>query len=303
MMCMRASLFVSAIFATTLLHGAGSAIAQQVFPTPEAASQALVEAARNPGQGAIDKIFGPEGSRLLSSDDAEVDRERTEDFLALASRGTSVVDADAGGKVLVFGSDGWRFPIPLHSAPGGWTFDIVAGKQAITDRAIGRNEFTAMGACADYVDAQYEYFDSLHDDEPVQQFAQRLLSSPGKHDGLWWAPADATDISPLGDRIAETAVKTSRESGKPGSYQGYIYRILTQQGPSAPGGAYEYLAKGRLLAGFALIAYPEEWGKTGVMTFLCDQRGQVYERNLGPTTSQRAGAIKAFDPGAGWKAD
>jgi Protein of unknown function (DUF2950) len=301
-MSIKIALVATSLFAMAAFS-ADPALAQQAFPTPEAAGQALVEAASAPEPGAIERIFGPGGTELLSSGDAAIDRQRADDFLALAAGGNSIVDGNAGTKDLVFGSDGWRFPIPLRAATGGWVFDIAAGKQEIADRTIGRNEIAAIGACADYVDAQYDYFDSLHDDEPVQQYARRLLSTPGRHDGLWWSPEDATDISPLGDRIAEAAVKVGREPGKPGSYQGYIYRILTKQGPAAPGGAYDYLVKGRLLAGFALIAYPETWGKTGFMTFLCDQRGQVYQRNLGPTTSERAGAMKAFDPGAGWTSE
>jgi Protein of unknown function (DUF2950) len=300
-MSIKATLLATSLFA--IAATSGQAFAQEVFPTPEAAGKALVEAARAPDKATIGRIFGPDGVQLLSSGDAETDKQRADEFLALAEDGSSVADGQGGSKDLVFGSDGWHFPIPLRAATGGWTFDIAAGKQEIADRTIGRNEIAAIGACADYVDAQYEYFDSLHDDQPVQQYARRLLSTPGRHDGLWWEPEDARDISPLGDRIAEGAVKAAKEPGKPGSYRGYVYRILTEQGPAAPGGAYDYLVKGRLLAGFALIAYPETWGQTGVMTFLCDQRGRVYERNLGPSTAERAGAMKAFDPGTGWTSE
>ncbi|WP_029349272.1 DUF2950 domain-containing protein [Bosea sp. 117] len=276
------------------------AAAQETFPSPEAAAAALVEAARAPGQGALEKIFGPGGRELLASGDDDVDSFRREVFLNLAAGRIDVADGDNGGKVLVFGKVGWRFPIPLKQAGGSWTFDLVAGRQEITDRAIGRNEMTAIGACADYVAAQKEYFASLHDDEPVQQYARRFISTPDRHDGLYWPPAGPGDRSPLGERIAAAAAQRDA-TGKPQPYEGYFYRILTRQGPNAPGGAYDYMIKGRLLGGFAMIASPERWGETGVMTFLCDQRGRVYEINLGPKTSTLAPEITAFDPGPDWK--
>lgn len=300
-MSIKTALVTAACFASLMAFGPAQAVAQEVFPTPEAAGQALVDAASHPGQGLINRIFGPKGSDLLSSGDEQVDKQRMEDFLALAAKGSATADGAEGRKILTFGTDGWGFPIPLKPATGGWTFDLAAGQQAITDRTVGRNELSAIGACADYVAAQKEYFASLHDDDPVQQYARRILSTPGRHDGLWWASEGATDVSPLGDRIASDAVKGGSGPGKPGSYHGYIYRILTRQGPSARGGAYDYLVKGRLLAGFALVAYPETWGKTGVMTFLCDQYGQVYERNFGPGTSTLAAGISILNPHSDWK--
>ncbi|MCX5515417.1 DUF2950 domain-containing protein [Kaistia algarum] len=273
------------------------AAAQQVFPTPEAASAALVDGARHPGQGWLDKIFGDGGGDLFTSGDADVDRQQLADFLGLAENGTSVVDGENGEKRLVFGASGWQFPVPLKKGKDGWTFDLAAGRQAVIDRAVGRNELLAIDACADYVAAQNEYFASLHDDEPVQQYARRFLSSEGLHDGLYWEPESQTDISPLGDRIA--AVE-SGEGDEPGTYHGYHFRILTRQGPEAPGGAYDYLVNGRLLAGFAMLAYPAEWGSSGVMSFLCDQRGEVYQSNIGPQTDKLATRILSFNPGPGW---
>ena len=299
-MIIRSSTILAAFLACSSLGWTRPACAQETFATPEAAEQALVEAARNPGQGALDRIFGPSGAEMLSSGDAETDKTRIADFLALADKGAGVVDGEGGHKLLTFGSGGWQFPIPLQPVSGGWTFDLAAGKQAMTDRVIGRNELMAIGACTDYVAAQKEYFAAFHDDDPVQHYARRLLSTEGRHDGLWWQPTSPTDISPLGDRIAASAIESGKEAGQPRSYHGYVYRILTRQGAAAPGGAYDYLVGGRLLAGFALIAYPERWGETGIMTFLCDQRGQVYERNLGKGTSAAAQTITTLDPTADW---
>lgn len=290
--------------ATVLAFGAGllaiPATAQEKFPSPEAAASALVEAARQPGPAALERVFGPGGRELLASGDEETDRFRREVFLNLAAGWVDVADGDDGHKVLVFGKVRWRFPIPLKETGGAWTFDLAAGRQEIIDRAVGRNELTAIGACADYVAAQNEYFASLHDDEPVRQYARRFISTPGRHDGLYWPPATPDDRSPLGERIAAAALQRDA-GGKPQPYEGYFYRILTRQGPNAPGGAYDYMVKGRLLGGFAMLAYPESWGKTGVMTFLCDQRGQVYEINLGPETAAVAAGMTAFDPGPDWK--
>ncbi|MFG1245183.1 DUF2950 domain-containing protein [Xanthobacter flavus] len=274
--------------------------AQEAFPTPEAAAQALVEAARNPGQGRLDQIFGPGARDLFASGDEAADRRRLDDFLALAGSRMQVADGKDGAKVLVFGTDGWQFPVPLQANDGKWVFNLAAGHQEIVDRTVGRNELAAIEACADFVVAQQDYFSRLRDDEPVQQYARRFLSTPGRHDGLFWPPETPADRSPLGDKIAAAALNTPAEAGKPRPYKGYIYRILTRQGASAPGGAYDYLVKGRLLAGFAMLAYPERWGETGVMTFLCDQRGGVYEANFGAGTTALAARIDSFDPAKGW---
>ena len=292
---------VPALLLGAVLAAAMPAAAQERFPTPEAAAAAIVEAARQPGTAALDRIFGPQAKDLLISGDEATDRKRLEDFLALAGKRSTVTDGIDGRKVLVFGTDGWRFPVPLAKQGDAWVFDLAAGKQEIADRAVGRNEVAAISACADYVAAQREYFNSLHDDQPVQQYAQRFISAPGLHDGLYWEPRAPGDRSPLGDRIAAAARESVGEAGEPRAYHGYIYRILTRQGADAPGGAYDYMVNGRLLAGFAMLAYPERWQETGVMTFLCDQRGQVYEINLGPRTAMHAKRIKSFDPGPGWE--
>ncbi|WP_246409181.1 DUF2950 domain-containing protein [Kaistia hirudinis] len=291
----------TSILALALLAGSfGGAAAQQVFPSPEAASTALVDAARHPGEGRLDLIFGAGGRSLFASGDPDVDKQRLEDFLALASNGSAVVNGTDGQKLLTFGKGGWEFPVPLKQGKDGWAFDVAAGQQAVIDRNVGRNELLAIAACADFVAAQQEYFGSLHDDEPVQQYAKRFLSTPGSHDGLYWEPEDQTDMSPLGDRIAQAAVEPG-EAGEPGTYHGYHYRILTRQGPDAPGGAYDYVVNGRLLAGYAMLAYPAEWGASGIMTFLCDQRGNVYQSDLGPQTANLGSRIRSFNPGPGWE--
>jgi hypothetical protein len=283
-----------------LIGGTQASLAQRIFSSPQEAGDALVDAARNPKPGTLDEIFGKGAQQIFSSGDENVDRERIADFLALADNGRGVIEGQLGMTTLVFGTDGWSFPVPLREKNGKWTFDLAAGEQEIRNRAIGRNELTAIAACGDFVRAQREYYDGLHDDEPVQQYARRFISSVGRHDGLWWEPENPRDVSPLSDHIAAAAVEKAGAKDKPTPYYGYIYRILTKQGPAAPGGAYSYIVGGRMLAGFALVAYPERWGETGVMTFLCDQQGHVYQRNLGPGTMSEAPRIDAFDPNKGW---
>ncbi|MCK0207413.1 DUF2950 domain-containing protein [Starkeya koreensis] len=274
--------------------------AQESFPSPEAAASALVEGVRAGDAARLDALFGAGARDVLGSGDADIDARRRDMFLGLAAGSVNIADGPEGEKVVVLGRIGWRFPIPLAQKDGTWSFDLAAGRQEITDRTIGRNEYAAIAACADFVAAQNEYFGALHDDEPVQQYARRFISTPGRHDGLYWPPENANDRSPLGARLAAAArEKVARGTG-PRAYEGYVYRILTAQGPNAPGGAYSYLVKGRLLAGFAMLAYPERWQETGVMTFLCDQRGGVFERNLGPDTAKLAPGIRRFDPGPDW---
>jgi hypothetical protein len=294
---MRNLLLLLAALLATALAGAPQARAQQTFASPDDAAKSLVEAARSPEGGMLDRIFGPGAKDLLSSGDADTDRKRLDDFLALAENGSGKAERPDGTTALTFGSGGWEFPIPLRKEGEAWRFDLAAGKQIILDRRIGRNETEAINACSDYVAAQREYFSQLRDGQPVQQYAARLISSPGRQDGLWWEPRDPADRSPLGDRIAHEA----GDPRKLQSYRGYVYRILTEQGPYAPGGAYDYKVSGRLLAGFALMAFPETWGETGVMTFLCDQRGQVWQKNLGADTRQAALKMRSFNPGPGWE--
>lgn len=289
---------MGAVFLASLTFGMPQARAQQAFDTPVAAAKALVEAARSPGGGTLDRIFGPGAAALFNSGDPETDKARITSFLDLADKGQAVTDGEGGRKVLTFGASGWRFPIPLRANNGAWVFDLAAGKQAVIDRKIGLNELAAIGACADYVAAQNEYRATLRDDEPVQQYARKLISTPGRHDGLFWEPENAADRSPLGDRITRAIEKDA--NGKAASYRGYVFRILTSQGPAAPGGAYDYMVGGRMLAGFALLAYPATWGETGVMTFQCDQRGRVYQTNFGANTKNVVRNLRSFNLGAGW---
>ncbi|WP_244644451.1 DUF2950 domain-containing protein [Azorhizobium oxalatiphilum] len=275
-------------------------MAQQSFASPEAAATALVEAARHPGDGQLEKLFGLGARDLLLSGDAAVDHKRIDTFLALAAQGTTVLDGPNATRIIAFGRENWAFPIPLKPSNGQWVFDLAAGRDEIITRNIGRNETIAIGACGDFVAAQREYFSQTHDGDPIPQYARRFISSPGLRDGLYWPPDTPDDRSPLGDRIADAGLDGVTASDRPQPYNGYIYRILTRQGAGAPGGAFDYMVAGRLLAGFAMLAFPARWQETGVMTFLCSQNGSVYELNLGPRTEKLATQIRSFDP-KGWR--
>lgn len=276
------------------------ALAQQVFPTPEAASAALVEAAKSGRPGFAETILGPDGRDLLSSGVPEDDRERLAAFNAEAAEATALVAAGDAKRILRVGRRGFDFPVPIVRTAQGWAFDVAAGREEILNRTIGRNELHAIEACRTYVEAQKEYFRLDRDGDRVQQYAQRIISRPGQHDGLFWPRTDQWDISPLDGRIAQSVLERAQAGGEP--YFGYNFRILTAQGPAAPGGAYSYVINGRMIAGYALLAWPADWGKSGVMSFICNQNGVVYQKNLGPRTAEAARRIRRYDPDATWSA-
>ncbi|MHB2168909.1 DUF2950 domain-containing protein [Alsobacter sp. R-9] len=272
--------------------------AQQVFPSPDAASKALVDAAKAGEPGFVARIFGPEGPAILGTGDPERDKERLAQFNAAAADATALAARGDTTRILQIGRNGFEFPVPIVKRGEGWVYDVAAGREEILNRTIGENELHAIEACRTYIAAQREYFRLDHDDDEVQEYAQRILSSPGKRDGLYWPRQTQWDISPLEGRISQAILE--RQSNRSEPYFGYTFRILKAQGPSAPGGAYSYVINGKMIAGFALIAAPAEWGKTGVMTFICNQSGRVWQKNLGPGTAREVARIKRYDPDPSW---
>jgi hypothetical protein len=291
-----AGVMIMGLFAGGLVTGAA---AQEHFATPEAAVESLITAAKQHEPGALTRIFG-EGARdiLLSGDDQE-DRQRAEKFIAEADDAHELQAPNDTTRVLLLGSGHWPFPVPLVKQGDQWVFDLAAGKLEIQDRRIGENELSALEACRTFVEAQREYYRDRHDGEEVQQYAQRFLSSPGKHDGLYWHAEKLTEMSPLGTRLTDAGLDT-RRAGDNAPYKGYRFRILTRQGAAAPGGAFDYMINGRLLVGVAMLAYPAEWGSTGVMSFICNQQGRIYQKNLGPTTEKLAAEISRYNPDKSW---
>lgn len=291
----------SALFAAAgLLATLAPARAQEVFASPEAAATALVQAAAGTEPGFVDRIFGPGARDLLASGDEAEDRRRLKAFVDAAAEGRKLESPTADRRVLVLGANGWPFPVPIVKRDKGWVFDVDAGRDELLNRTIGFNETSAIGACRAYVEAQREFFRQDRDGDDVQEYAQRIISRPGRHDGLYWPAENPADRSPLEGLISTKLANRVAAGGKPEPYRGYRFKILKAQGKAAPGGAYNYVINGRMIAGFALVAYPDDWGRSGIMTFICNQQGKVFEKNLGPDTAAVAGAMTRYDPGAGW---
>lgn len=281
---------------------ARAASRQRLFSTADEAVTDLVAALQADDEQALRAMLGPEGEPLIDSGDEVADRNAGERFVADYNAAHQLASTDDGKRLwLEIGTDRWPFPIPLTKEAGGWRWDTEAGKEEILARRIGRNELAAIEACRGYADAQREYYAANPQGDALLQFAQRIGSTPGKRDGLYWETNEGEAPSPLGPLIA-----TARGEGyaAPGStpqpYHGYLYKILNAQGFHAPGGSYSYMARGRMIGGFALVAFPAEWDNSGVMTFMVNQDGVVYQKDLGPQTASLAPAIKAFDPDKSW---
>jgi len=281
-----------------------SAAGEQQFATPEEAVSALETAVKNRDTNALHAIFGPAGRDLVSPDAVQATHE-FELFVKRLSEKTELVRRTDSTRVLQLGADGWPFPIPLVQADGKWRFDTDAGRQEILNRRVGRNELGALAVCRAYVEAQRDYASKDRDGDEVLEYAQRLRSTPGKHDGLYWPLRSGEEQSPLGPLIAAARVEGYRRqarimTGESSPYHGYYFKILTKQGKAAPGGKYDYVVNGHMIGGFALVAWPAEWGNSGVMTFIINQQGKIYQKNLGPKTALLAKALTRYDPDRSW---
>lgn len=274
------------------------AAAQQTFKTPEEAADALVAALRAGDRKAVTTVLGPGSAELVSSGDDVADANIRTIFLA-AYDIKHQVSTEGAQATLIVGQNEWPFPIPLVQRDGNWRFDTAAGRQEILYRRIGRNELAAMQACLAFVDAQNEYAET--NASGTKAYAQRIVSSPGKKDGLYWPAADGQPQSPLGEAVALATAEGYRIGGERAPFHGYYYKILTRQGANAPGGAMDYVVRGQMIGGFALVAWPAQYGNSGVMTFLVSHDGTVYEKDLGTDTRRIAPAMTAFNPNQTWK--
>jgi hypothetical protein len=282
-----------------LLVWCGPATAQEKFKTPDDAATALFEAAKMQDKSAVLSVLGPKGREVISSGDAVADRSAREKFIA-AFDAKHTLTADGDQATLVIGNDDWPFPIPLVKKHDKWSFDTAAGLDEILRRRIGRNELSAIQVCLAYVQAQNEYASLDPAGFGPHAYAQRILSSPGKKDGLYWPSAEGEQPSPLGELAAEASAEGYKAGETPIPYHGYYYRILKRQGPSAGGGAYDYVVKGKMIGGFALLAYPAQYGNSGIMTFMVNHDGEVLQADLGPRTVEVARKIDAFAPDGTW---
>jgi len=299
------------IFITLVASGSLSAAEEaettdkaQGFASPEEASKALVDAARGNDKNKISMLFGSEYAQIFSSGDDVEDANNRADFVKMAEEKSSVENQEANKAILHFGQNDWSFPVPVVNNGGQWRFDAEQGKQEILNRRIGRNELNTLGAVRGYVEAQNEYASIDRDGDEVSEFATKIRSEPGKFDGLYWETAPGQPESPLGPLFAEAKAagyqaKGSTETAMP--FHGYLYKILTRQGGNVPGGKYDYIINGNMIAGFALVAFPAVYGSSGIMTFVVNHRGKIYQKNLGPKTTELAVAMKAFDPDASWE--
>ncbi len=273
---------------------------QQTFASAEDAGRAFFAAMQAQDDQAPLRILGPAGKDVLSSGDRVEDADARTGFVVKYQEMHRFVSESSGTVALVIGAENWPFPIPLVNNHGSWYFDTAAGKDEIVFRRIGKNELAAMDACRDLVEAQKQYFTRPPAGVP-KQFAQKLVSDEGQHNGLYWQGASDEFDSPINPLIAYARQNLPMDQvGEHVPYNGYMFRILNRQGPHAPGGAKNYIVDGKMSSGFAFVAYPVEYRSSGVMTFIIDQSGSIYEKDLGPDTIKLAQAMTAFDPDSTW---
>ena len=275
---------------------------QRRFTTPEQATTALLDAIKTGDRKALVDVLGAEGRSLVSSGDAIADRNAGQRFGAEYDEAHRL-EAGGGKLVLHVGKEDFPFPIPLVPDGPEWRFDTQAGKEEILNRRIGRNELEVIQVCLAYVDAQRDYYSADRNADGLREYAARFASTPGKRDGLYWPTKPGEPLSPLGPLVAQARGEGYRKADgrTPIPYHGYYYRILTAQGPAASDGAYDYVAHGHMIGGFALVAYPAQYGNSGVMTFIVNHEGVVYEKDLGPDTAAVARAMKLYNPDSTWK--
>ena len=267
------------------------AAAQRFFPSPQAAVDALVDSLARQDDAELRALLGPGGNALIALD--ELSAEDRYDFLAAWSQGSRVI-AEGRSRARLVLANGWSLPIPVVRSEGGWAFDARAGRKEMQTRRIGRNELAAIESMRAFVAAQQEYAALNRQGGGSGAFAQKIVSTPGQRDGLYWPTAAGEPQSPLGPLFEGRNLK--------GGYHGYQFRILKAQGPAAAGGAKDYVKGGRMTDGFALVGWPIRYGETGVMTFMVNQDGQVFQKSLGPKSAALAGAMTRFDPDSSWQA-
>jgi hypothetical protein len=281
---------------------AEKAATQKTFASPADAAAAFIEAAKSGDQVALLAIFGPDAKDVLLSGDPVKDKDALQDFVAAYSQMHRWRPIKAGGEVLYVGADNFPFPIPLDKNPQGqWAFDTAAGKDEILARRIGKGELTAIAACGAIANAQQQYFSQTHDGDKIKQYAQKFVSDEGKHNGLYWPVPESQTPSPLGQLgdFAKAAGYTNA-GDKPQPFNGYYFQILTKQDDKAQGGAKDYIVDGKMTGGFAILAYPAEYRNSGIMTFIIDKGGTVYQKDLGEKTTDVAVAMTEYTPDDGW---
>ena len=276
--------------------------AQKQFDTPKQAADALIQVAANFDVAAAKEILGPDSEDIVASEDPVQDKNRAAEFAAKAKEKMSVQTdkKNPNQAIVLVGNDDFPLPIPIVKQKGKWFFDTKVGREEILNRRVGANELNAIEICRGFVDAQHEYAMEKHDGSKVNQYAQRVISTPGKHDGLAWQTPDGTWAGPVGEEVAKALQEGySAQGGKP--YYGYYFKVLKGQGPAAPMGEMDFMVGGAMIGGFALAAAPAEYRVTGVMTFIVGPDGVVYEKDLGPDTLKTFQSMDKYNPDKTWK--
>jgi hypothetical protein len=278
-----------------------TAIAQQSFKTAEAAVDALVNAARSNDKKALTEVLGRGSSDIVSSGDSVADEASYKRFVSAFDAKHQLSMQGEDKATMIIGTEDFPFPIPIVKNRDTWRFDTDAGRDEIVFRRIGRNELDTIQTCLAYVDAQNEYAEKARTGAGKGVYAQRIISSPGKKDGLYWPDVQGEDQSPLGELFAEATKQGYRVGTGRTPYHGYYYKILTAQGPAAPGGELDYVVKGKMIGGFALVAYPAQYRNSGVMTLIVSHSGQIFQKDLGPQTAAIAEKMSSFNPDSSWQ--
>jgi hypothetical protein len=292
---------VSLTIATLLCAAASVASAQEAFKTPDEAASALVSAAKASDVKALATVLGSDGDAIVSSGDKVADATTRQKFVAAYEAKHQISMEGDNKAIMVIGEQDYPLPIPIVRKDGMWRFDTAAGRQEILARRIGRNELDAIQSCLAYVDAQNDYASKDRTGSGSGAYAQRIVSRPGKKDGLYWPTSQGEDPSPLGALIAEATAQGYRVGAGRTPYHGYYFKILTKQGAAAPGGEMEYIVHGKMIGGFALVAYPAEYRNSGVMTFIVSYAGTVFQKDLGPNTAKLAERMTSFNPNKTWQ--
>ena len=275
---------------------------QKEFDTPKQAADALIQAAETFDVAGAKEILGPDSEDLISSEDPVMDRNRAKAFAAKAKEKTSIEmdKKNPSHAIVVVGNDNFPLPIPIVKQKGKWSFDTKEGREEVLNRRVGANELNAIQICRGFVEAQHEYAQEKHDDSKANQYAQHILSTPGKHDGLAWKNPDGTWGGPVGEEVAKALEEGySAQRGQP--YHGYYFKVLKGQGPAAPMGEMDFVVAGAMIGGFALAAAPAQYRVTGVMTFIVGPDGVVYEKDLGPDTLKTFQSMDKYNPDKTWK--
>lgn len=311
-----AILCISVFLAVTVLAGAGGlaeavakAVAepvteQKLFATPDEAMKTFIDAVKAKDRTSLDLIFGPAAKDLLSGDEVQ-DAAELEDLAMHLGEKSSLVKEGDSKFTLHIGNDNWPFPIPIVQSNNQWRFDTEAGREEILNRRVGENELIAILVCRSYVKAQREFAIKDWDNDGIVSYAQKLRSDKDKKNGLYWKAKPGEEVSPFGELIAKARMEGYRKQkaafkDEPTPFHGYYFKILTEQGKHAPGGKYNYIINGNMVGGFALAAFPSNWGKSGVMTFIVNQQGKVFQKNLGPDTLKMTQKMKKYNPDKTW---